>query len=459
MPTTVLDAYSKAYPFITNRLRASVFLQSDPQAFVASIVEDLPGHPARIWHFPGLPRNNYGFSLDEIDASGNVLANLALFDVVPGQIDGQLVRDDEQIQVGVTTGFNAGLSTVIFDGTGGKPDYVGWEIVPSELTGRGILVRDNLDYTWNSVTGEFKLTQPGDKLQTGTFWNIHFNPIAQAIGNSYPTITDFITTIITGAATIDAAVFGQNLLIEPVSVYTEVTLPNIATVPQGRKLTVEIGGSGIKCVRFLPASGQTINFLRGKLYAYPGESFCIYRIVRSDSSTEWRVSEACGNFRSVGRNIEEDFIQADVINSKLLNGSIESNLQYARIYNEVVLHLPPVQVVSFTDWSTGNNKYLFSLANGTNQFHFPDRRGLFVKNNNIGKAGDYNAESLKISADVKGVKVVPGGRNTIGPDPDALDVANPTGKEFSLLEGFDIAPAGATETQPANYLINKYILI
>ena len=54
---------------------------------VASIIDTTAGHPTRVYSFSGLPRNNYGFSLDEIDGSGNVVNNLALFDVVPGQVD------------------------------------------------------------------------------------------------------------------------------------------------------------------------------------------------------------------------------------------------------------------------------------------------------------------------------------------------------------------------------------
>src|ERR1044071_3050415 len=120
MSTVVLDAYSKAYPLITNRIRASVFLETDPEALIDSIIE-VGTHSARIWHFPGLPRANYGFSLDEIDGGGGVVNNLALFAVVPSTIDGLLTRDDEQIKVNTTTGFDAELTSVVFDGTDGKP--------------------------------------------------------------------------------------------------------------------------------------------------------------------------------------------------------------------------------------------------------------------------------------------------------------------------------------------------
>ena len=91
-------------------------------------------------------------------------------------------RNDEQIIVGTTPGFNAGLQAVVFDGTETfigsglyKPDYRGWVIVPSELTGRGILAL-GLDYSWDKDTGTFILLQVGDILETGTYYNIHFEP-------------------------------------------------------------------------------------------------------------------------------------------------------------------------------------------------------------------------------------------------------------------------------------------
>lgn len=95
-----------------------------------------------------------------------------------------LIKNDQQIKVGTTAGFNAGLTEIYFDGgetfPGSgirRPDYRGWNIVPSELLdGRGILV-NNLDYTWNSITGKFTLLQPGDALELDTYYNIHFEAI------------------------------------------------------------------------------------------------------------------------------------------------------------------------------------------------------------------------------------------------------------------------------------------
>lgn len=94
-----------------------------------------------------------------------------------------IVKNDEQIKVGTTPGLIAGESSFTFDGTLGKPDYRHYEIVISELTGRGIMVKD-LDYTWNSTTGRFDLlvyNEFPDVFTLGTYYNVHFQPLVQPI--------------------------------------------------------------------------------------------------------------------------------------------------------------------------------------------------------------------------------------------------------------------------------------
>lgn len=452
MATLVLNAYSSAYPDIANRIRASIFLQSDPLAIIASQIDSTPGHPIRIWSFPGLPRNNYGFSLDEIDGSGNPVDNLAYFDVVPGEVDGELIRDDEQIQVGTTPGLDAGETTALFDGsevTTGifRPDYRGWNIVIDEMTGRDILATD-YDYSWDKVTGEFSLLLVGDLFALSQRYNIHFDAIENPQGNSYPTVTDFNINLIITDTTLDTTFFGDKLIVEPNDVFIIVTLPVINTVPQGRKLMVEIGGTTAVCAQFV-SQDAPINFLRGTLYAYPNESFSIYRYSR-DEVDEWRVCDCDGNFKTVGQSVGDDSVAANVYNKKLMDGSVESTLRYARIFNEIVLNLPLSQVVNFADWGTGNNKYFFSKANGSDQFHFPDRRGIFERNNNVGKAGDFFADQVKeMSSRNPATSTGAAGSNALmynGNRNTDVDIPIP-------------ATIGNTETFPKNYLINKYCLI
>lgn len=92
-----------------------------------------------------------------------------------------VVKNDEQIKVGVTPGLVAGTSFFIFDGTAGKPDYRQFELTISELTGRGIMAK-GLDYTWNPSTGRFDLLQHNefaDVFILNTYYNVHFNSLGQ----------------------------------------------------------------------------------------------------------------------------------------------------------------------------------------------------------------------------------------------------------------------------------------
>jgi len=100
----------------------------------------------------------------------------------------QIVRNDEQIKVGTTPGLITGSSSFTFDGQFGKPDYRGYEIVPTELSGRGLMALD-VDYSWNQATGFFNLLQVGDLFNIDKIYNIHFQSINQ------PQIADYSAII------------------------------------------------------------------------------------------------------------------------------------------------------------------------------------------------------------------------------------------------------------------------
>lgn len=371
MATVVLNAYSKDYPTIVNRIRASVYLETAPTAVVASIIDSTVGHPARTWSFPGLLRGNYKFSLDEIDVSDNVITNLALFDAVPGQADGVLVRNDEQVKVGTTPGFVVGSNSFIFDGNAGTPNYIGWEIVPSELTGRGVLV-DGDDYTWDSVTGRFQLLHDGDIFSQDTVYHIHFNDKIDNTGSvSEFTVKDFKITYSQTARQLTPADWGKKLIIEPNGLFLTYMLPEAKTVPEGRTMDVEIDAPSDCCVQFQTSGSDVIKFLRGNLFALPKESFSIYRYTRN-GIPEFRVFNDVGNFRSVGQIVNFIQMQAGVFNALQASGQVVSVDQYARLYNEVVLKLQLSQLVSFEEHElTPENKAKFSTANINGNFYLP----------------------------------------------------------------------------------------
>jgi hypothetical protein len=134
--------------------------------------------------------------------------------------------------------------------------------------------------------------------------------------------------------------------------------------------------------------------------------------------------------------------------------------------------LPIGQVVNYDDWTTGNNKYFYSLANSSNpanagKFMIPDRRNLFERNNLSGKSGDYQLHQMLDHQHYQSIGQLPTSlfgrflgifiRGTYqGQASGNLDMtSNPKG----LSTGFDLSPYLGSETRPVNYLINKYVLI
>ena len=472
MSTVVLSAYSVAYPAITNRIQASVYLQSSPLALVASIVDTTSGHPARMWEFAGLTRDNYIFSLDEIDSSGNPVNNLALFNVVPSQIDGILVRDDEQIQVDVTTGLVSGTTTFTLDGTGGKKDYRGWNITVLEYGGRAPMLQ-GVDYSWVISTGVFTLLNTGDKLVTLQYYLVHFDDQLTQAGGSTPIIPDFVSTIITTTYNILNSDFGSNLIVEPSGNYLQLNLPDITTVSSGRALTIEVGGTGLRSVLIMPYNADIIKYFIGNyLHLNTNESLEIYKFTRSTGVFEWRIRRVVGNLFTFGQTVGEDMIQSGVINKQLLDGTVGRVDKCSRLYNDYVLRLPSNQVCNFDDWTTGLNKYFFSLSNSADPanaglFMFPDRRGVFERNNNTGKAGDYNVDQLKThdhtthakgsisGAGLQWFLTKLGGRYS-GGGSDGFGGSNTVDNEMRTGDSDSV---GYTETFPKNILINKYILL
>lgn len=384
MSTTVLNAYSIAYPAITLRVRARV-LDYTGTSVIAQQTEDAP-HPARTWSFPGLPRSNYVFSLDVINAGGTPIQNLAYFNVVPGQLGEAIVRGDEQYQVGASgSGLIAGANSATFDGTSGKPDFRGWDIWASISAGPNNPLVKGVDYSWSEATGVLQLLQIGDVFQDEAWWHFKFDSKDSPAVQSVPTVLDYTIRLVTSEYTVQYEDFGNAIITEPEDEYIELTLPAITGIPVGRELKIEFGGNAVSCVKILPNGADVLP----SVYGMPGESCIIYRYERIGGTNEWRV-KFIGLNKLTGSIVYNDQVQADLeFVYKRLDNEVCNTRKHARLYNEYVLNLPPAQVCTFAAWSTGNNKYLFSLADGSGNFHVPDRRGLSTKNTDAGVAGVF----------------------------------------------------------------------
>ena len=450
MATTNLNAYSIAYPTISNRIRVDISAQSDPGTIIQTETEVAP-HDARIWSFPGLPRTNYIYEMSEIDDDGNKLRQLAYFDVVPSLIPDSVVRPDEQIQVGVTPGLVAGTNSFVFDGTDGKPDYIGWEVSFEEYSGVGTMIK-GVDYSWDSEIGAFALLQEGAVLADQQYYTARFEPKTIEAGGSVSTISDYSTRIVNNDYDIQSDDFGNEILCEPSFSLITLTLPDIASTPAGRPLRLKTGtpDSGEFCVQVVQSGTDVIKFLRGNIYMQSEEEIEIVKLVRAADDFEWRVRIVDGNFKTVGKLVSFDSIADDTFGALLLDGSSVSSEAYARLYNEFVLNLPAGQVTTYLGHLTFPAK--FSLKDsGTGEFYLPDRRNLFERGTTISVvAGTYQVDTV-------------GPHKHTGVPLVKIDVDRGTGGSlFSIDEQGSTANSGeniGSETRPKNYSTNKYILI
>lgn len=370
--TTVLNAYSIDYSFIPQDIIVEISTQADPLVIVATETDvfAVTGHVARIWSFPGLVRTNYIFNM----YVAGTLQQLAYFDVVPSVIADLLVREDEQITVGVTPGLIAGNTSIVFDGTGGKPNYIGWNINPERLEETGRTQIRNVEYSWDTITGTYALLLPDDVFMQGEVFNIDFDPIQVTAGGSVGNTASFGILFKTTSYTVLPGDFGKKIICEPAGDYMVLTLPAIASVPEGTPLMVEVSKS-IHCA--VEISTTDTKGTSGSFIACAGDSFRVYKFIRSIGVYEWRADACDGNFRTAGSIVAVDLNSP--LNSLICNGAAISKLKYARLY-EYVTSLLFTQVSTYADWTAGENKYKFSYSDlFSDNFHVPDLRGLYLR--------------------------------------------------------------------------------
>ncbi len=473
MSTVVLDIYTSAWPAITNYIKCNVYAQSSPSAVVVSITDTTAGHPARTWSFPGLIRANYRFEFLEVTSGGTIIQSLGSMTAVPPSLSNYTFRVPIQIQCGVTTGVLSDINILTLDGTGGAPDIRTWDI-SIERIGLGTM-KDSIDYTYNKSTGSITLVNSGDLFQLNEWFNISFIPQANSVTDSVPSLNVFkAATFINNNYSVTTDDFGAKLILKPTTSngYLEIQLPDIATVVENRVLFIEMATG--TCAKFITNTGDVINWLgsRTNLFICPNEMISIYKTIDPSGPTSaWRIHDAFGNFINVGQVVTEDQIQANVFNKVALVGNQCDIYQHARLYNDFVLNLPSAQVCNYDDWSTGNNKYKYSLANSSdignaNKFMVPDRRNMFERN--IGgtrNAGDFQTDTVGTHDHVMH------GKGSIG-GPSGANFLSKLNSLFSggggALFGASATPdatlrtgdnASGQETVPKNIAVNKYVLI
>jgi len=473
MSTVALQIWTGAYPSITNDIEIRVYAESDPLAIIASLRHVSP-HPADTWSFAGLTRTNYVFRIFEMSGSSIVQQLGDDMNVVPGSANGVAKRVTEQIQADVTVGFASGVNVVTFDGTGGRPDWRGWDIDTLDRVGQDTIIRGR-DYSYDPTLGRLTLLNAGDVFNPNEWFNVQFALQITDTTTSVPVVAPVFSTpkIITANYPIDAGTdFGGLLIVKPSGNYIELTFPDIATVVAGKLITIEMGPSSInKCCKLIFQSGQYLDWLLGNrpdLYICPQESISIYKFIDTTGSpvSQWRIFNPYGNFLRVGEQIVDDNIAANVFNKIPLDGSRIDTQQFARLYNDFVLNLPSGEVVDYDTWATGNNKYKFSKANSSNpanngKFFVPNRMGQFERiTDGTRKPGDFESSMVgSFTGSIRGRGAAVGGGNGGVPNIVPLDtnIVPPFLGPLTTVANLPIT--AGTETRPADVAIRKYLLV
>lgn len=100
-----------------------------------------------------------------------------------------VVRDDTQIVVGFTPGLVAGASSFTFDGTAGKPNYIGFDLLLSDVN--GFRLYKNIDYTWDPATGTMTLLNGAVFVMKATYL-VHLQILVQPVaGNHYSMVNSY----------------------------------------------------------------------------------------------------------------------------------------------------------------------------------------------------------------------------------------------------------------------------
>ena len=375
---------------VAETIRAALVKNATPVAIEQSIEEAFP-HPNRSWAFYGLDDGiNYTVKFQKYVGSTWIDIPGFLFTFTTDNPE-VTYKAPLQIQPDNTIGFVSGVNSVVFDGSAGKDDWRGFDIQPERI-GTGTMVR-GLHYTWDPTTGTWTLLAVGDLFQSLEYFIVNFSLLTSQTGGG-----QVASGKQWGQATVKNANyqildsdFGNKIIAKGAGDYFELTMPDIATIPEGKLIYIESGIGNHFCMGIKAFNNaQKFDWLEGNrsiLYMGRCEGISIYREVIDSTHSQWRVHTSEGNFKTVGNDFHSYADPSDLVNALLLDGGGTgvSVLKYARLYNDHVLKQDPSKVCSFADWSTGNNKYKFSFANGSGFFHIPDTRDMFLRNTSAGR--------------------------------------------------------------------------
>jgi hypothetical protein len=451
-----LNIFTGTMPSIGNDMKYVVYKSGEYPAETASQTFSAP-HVARTVSFPGLQITNYIWKLLEVSGA-TVISERGSFNVVPDSDSPIKYKAPVEIEADVTVGFIAGINTFTFDGTSGTEDWRGYEIY-TERVGQGTM-RKGVQYSWNSGTGVFLLLQAGDAFQPNELFNIEFGIISGVSSSGIPPQNLFTSVrVVTGNTVLTAADVGKKIIIKGLSNYFEITLPDINTVSSAIPIYFEAGIGSHKCVRIKTFTGQTIDWMKGvrdNIKIGVCETLVLYR---EPATTVWRTHDYKGNFLTVGRIISSDAEPADEYNCIEMNGDSLSVNDYARLYEDFVLQLPPAQVCNFSDWGVANNKYKFSFSSA-GLFKVPDRRNMYERNSDgTNLPGLFMDDVIKSHTITGSFRQGKSDDNESGVSGEYLRKSTASGGTNYGNITADMAYFGGTETRPKTVISRRYCLV
>lgn len=431
--------------FYSESLKYNIYKASDPTVVISTQTFAAP-NTARNVTFNAMPRVNLIIKVFRVTGGGDVQVPLT-FNFTPDR-DDLIYYAPVEIIVDTSIGVVSGTTSFTYDGTAGTPDWRGRVAYP-EREGQGTINRSK--YTWDGTTGIFTITEAEVTFGAGEVFNFTFDAVVQQSGT--PPVASLWTSVevVTGTITLTAADWGKKIIIKGASPYFVVTLPAAADIPENVVTFFEFARASHTNVKLL-AVGTTIDWGRDGARTYITGGLCENIAIYKEPGTGLlRVHSYEGNFLTLGRIINTDDTGPVIeMNVQALDGSILNTGTDKRLYEDYIQKLPPSEVVNYTAWASNTTKY--SFANGSGDYHIPDRRNLYARNAGAAAAGTYQANMIKSTGSTLTLPLVQ--HTTSGTPRGVTD--GPLGGSGTATVPITIG--SGTETRPETFVCTMFVL-
>jgi hypothetical protein len=380
-----------------NNIRVDLFLyatnaliaQGTPVASVSGVV------PAHQFLFTNLlPQTVYYYRVFEVNGSNVIQFQRGedTFVTIPAA-GSYRSYDPVDIVADYDPNFTSGTNTFTMDGTNGSPDWRGRELDVNN-PGFGFMFKgntgDDQGYTWNSNTGTFTATHTDFLFAPSQRLHVLFLPKQIA---SPVTLRERFSGVLLVTDDISLTTADAEKIIDVQGDVPSLTisLPPIAGFFDLIGFTFQFGKGNHKNATVASVDGANIEYLNANkayIHSCNCESFYLFR-----KNNVWSITNADGNYKTVGEMVIADTEPSDAYNMYELDGGECDVNEDARLY-EWISTLPAPQLVTYDSWSINQTKW--STANGSGKFRRPNRAGLVAKSVSGSRVvGDYEQDQLK----------------------------------------------------------------